>query len=603
MAVAVLSTVGAFGIYTTTTMREAGENTKLERDVAVLNKALRQYELFGGSLSGVSDPQLVLNKLKTRLIGDNKKEMAGLKGSMLDSRLRVELQTDTQAASTDPRARYIAAKRQFAIETSGNVGIKRFVLDEALAKIDYGTEHRDTPMRLAKVDKWVWDFQDTTPTRDAPTATSTTTAVSQPLPPSLSTAALVPPAFNLPSGTYPLKDFPVGVTLTDPNVPGTSELLFSVGGGPFQRYTGTVQFDPGTVVTAYATPMDPDKFDPSGNSLRDYRTAAETPVLTLTYPETVLSYSELGGPMLPSNTPGKPVQGLLSLANGAVIPDAYQSSTVFQPRWTLDGSDPLSSTTASISPDFSGGYPGSNVPVALSAWKSADNTLTVKAAVKTLRPEIVTSSAMKTVVLTREVTPLPPPVIAFTERDCTLSLDTSKNNVPQGARIFYTLDGTDPGQNGGEPVKGILYDGPFLLVGNYQQIVTITARTYPPAEYKEWFSTSPKNVKDYKLPAAVDVYVGGDFEQGTGGANALRGIARLRADGQVDTRFNTGSGASAGSLVGVVRQTGSGVVAGGDFESVNSADRPGLVMLQYNGAVDPSFNAALTGGKSATLLP
>lgn len=307
--------------------------------------------------------------------------------------------------------------------------------------------------------------------------------------------------------------------------------------------------------------------------------------------------------MMPSNTPGTPAQGKLLLTNGAAIPDVYESSSVFQPRWTFDGSNPLTSATAAVAADFSGGYPGNNIPVALATWPAASATLTVQAAVKTLRPEIVTSSAVKKVDLTREVTPLPPPVIAFTERDCTLSLDTSANNVPQGSRIYYTVDGTDPGNNAGEPVKGILYEGPFLLIGNFQQIVTITARTYPPPTFKEWFTTSPKNVKDDKLPAAVDVYVGGDFEQSGSAASALRGIARLRSDGQVDPRFNTGSGASAGSLVGVVRQTGAGVVAGGDFETVNGADRPGLVMLQSNGAVDTSFNAALTGGKTLPAIP
>lgn len=263
MTVAIVSTVGAFGIYAGTSMREAGENTKLERDVAVLNKALRQYEMFGGSLNGVSDPQLILNKLKTRLSGDNKKEMSGLKGSMLDSRLKVELQSESEAATTAPRARYIAARHQFAIETGGGAGVKRFSLDEALSKVDYGTEQRDTPLKLAKVDKWVWDFNDTAPIRDSPTAAGTTTSVAQPVLPSLTTAVLAAPAFDLASGTYPLKNFPVSVALTNPNAPGTSEILYSIGGGPFQRYTTAVQFDPGAVVAAYATPMDPENSTPA----------------------------------------------------------------------------------------------------------------------------------------------------------------------------------------------------------------------------------------------------------------------------------------------------------------------------------------------------
>jgi len=108
----------------------------------LLNRALKQYELFGGSLGTLSDPQLVLNKLKTRLTGDNKKEMAGLKGSLVDPRLKINLLPDTLAASATARARNRPDLRQFEIVKSGNGAIRRFVLEDALAKMDYGTESR-----------------------------------------------------------------------------------------------------------------------------------------------------------------------------------------------------------------------------------------------------------------------------------------------------------------------------------------------------------------------------------------------------------------------------------------------------------------------------
>ena len=78
-----------------------------------------------------------------------------------------------------------------------------------------------------------------------------------------------------------------------------------------------------------------------------------------------------------------------------------ENSTVFSPRWTLDGTNPLTSGTAVISPAFTGGYLGNQIPVALANWVPASPTLTVRAAVRSLRPAIVTNSAIQQTVLTR----------------------------------------------------------------------------------------------------------------------------------------------------------------------------------------------------------
>jgi hypothetical protein len=123
--------------------------------------------------------------------------------------------------------------------------------------------------------------------------------------------------------------------------------------------------------------------------------------------------------------------------------------------------------------------------------------------------------------------------------------------------------------------------------------ITIIARTYPPVNYRQFFDTSPPSNATVILPAVTEVYVGGRFVN-SGGGNPMRNIARLNNSGQVDFRFDTGSGASADSLVGIVRQTAFGIVAGGDFNSINGANRAGVVRLNANGSVDSSFNAKLT---------
>jgi Chitobiase/beta-hexosaminidase C-terminal domain/Domain of unknown function (DUF5122) beta-propeller len=602
MTVAILSTVTAMAVYTATTVRSSSENVKLVRDVAVLNKALRQYEVFGGSLTGVTDPQLVINKMKTRLTGDNKKQMAGLRGSVVDTRLRIELQSVAEAATTEQRARYRTDTRQFEIVDSGSEGIKRFLIDESLAATDFGTETRETALKLARTEKWVWDFTDSAAARQTPgTPPGTAAETPQPAPAIPSLLPLNPPGYSVASGTYPLLNFPLSVNITNPNPIGTAVLHYNVDGGAWQQFLRPVTFDPGAIVSAYAEPLDPDAYETSAPALRDYRAIPETPGLRLVFADVNVTYQDLGGPMLPSSAPGAPLEGRLRLSNRAAIPDAYENSTVFSPRWTLDGSDPLTSGTAVVSAAFTGGYPGNQIPVALADWVPASNTLTVRAAMKTLNPEILNDSAVEQIILQRNPTRLRRPNIDFTSRDCTLTLDVASGGVPADTRIYYTWDGTDPGDSSGEPVRGFLYTGPFLLEGSLGQVVRIRARAYPPLAFKPWFETSNMAQSDYRLPASVDVYVGGEFQQNVTGM--LRNIARLSGTGTVDPRFNTGSGASANSIVGVIRQSGPGVLAGGDFDSVNGVNQAGLVRLLRNGAVDPAFNANLSGSTVVTGPP
>jgi len=104
--------------------------------------------------------------MKTKLTGDNKNQLAGLRGGMVDQRLKVELLPDAEAGGQAARARYRQDLLQFEITRSGTGGIKRFVLDDSLGSVDSGTDARATTLKLAKEDHWVWDFNDTAPSHD-----------------------------------------------------------------------------------------------------------------------------------------------------------------------------------------------------------------------------------------------------------------------------------------------------------------------------------------------------------------------------------------------------------------------------------------------------
>ncbi len=82
------------------------------------------------------------------------------------------------------------------------------------------------------------------------------------------------------------------------------------------------------------------------------------------------------------------------------------------------------------------------------------------------------------------------------------------------------------------------------------------------------------------------VIVGGTFYS-IKGTNRI-GIARLNADGTLDTGFNPGTGANWASSIAL--QPDGKVLIGGWFTAVNGTNRSGIARLNANGSLDGSFN-------------
>ncbi len=102
-------------------------------------------------------------------------------------------------------------------------------------------------------------------------------------------------------------------------------------------------------------------------------------------------------------------------------------------------------------------------------------------------------------------------------------------------------------------------------------------------------------------------YVGGDFAQFNGTARA--GLARLNADGSLDTTFDIGTGFTGGSAaVYAIAQAydGSGdIYVGGDFTAYNGVSVTNLVRLNSDGTLDNDFavGGGATGGQVNVILP
>jgi uncharacterized delta-60 repeat protein len=94
------------------------------------------------------------------------------------------------------------------------------------------------------------------------------------------------------------------------------------------------------------------------------------------------------------------------------------------------------------------------------------------------------------------------------------------------------------------------------------------------------------------------ILIGGDFTA-VGGTNINR-VARLRADGSVDDTFLPVGGALGGPVYHIVQQDNGKIVIGGSFSSVNGSSLNGLARLNADGSLDSGFHSG-TGASDMVL--
>ena len=131
LAVGIIGIIAAVGIPNLVITYIDMSQTKLQRDVARLNQNVTCYLKDGGSLEGLSDPQTVLDKLKTARPSADEKT-----GSKVDAGQMALRQIDSQIQSNEARAVWDPCTQRFEISyMSGQAGIADFYIDETHANV------------------------------------------------------------------------------------------------------------------------------------------------------------------------------------------------------------------------------------------------------------------------------------------------------------------------------------------------------------------------------------------------------------------------------------------------------------------------------------
>ncbi len=170
-----------------------------------------------------------------------------------------------------------------------------------------------------------------------------------------------------------------------------------------------------------------------------------------------------------------------------------------------------------------------------------------------------------------------------------------------------TLDTTfDPGSQIVGEVDGVAVqsDGKVLLGGygllftgfgqsRYRQLLRLNANgSIDPTFYAPTGVDANSNVDVIKVLPNGQLLIGGSFTQYDG--TDVRRLARLNADGSLDTSFNLNAGVdglltSGNSVYAIAFQSDGKILIGGVFNSVNSARSPNFARLNADASVDNTF--------------
>ena len=553
VVVAVLAVIGAVAVVSLTP-RNALVESKLEQDVARLNGAIKIYIGNGGSMDGIETAQQAVDQLKRAADADGQERVVGLRGSMVDHRL--EAVSEVQGGERT-RAVWKPEQKKFVLEV-GTSGVSEFRMNEALGSQRYVAAERDTSLDYNPEAGWIWTSADVSsggftgptglPTTNTPTlgAISGTAAANR--------ATLVAPTISPDSGVYPLSLFPLEVTISkDATTPVDAKIWYTVQSGVWEVYTEPFTVEPGTVVAAYVSSPDP-AWNDSPRVAASYDTDPEALEIEVWTPVNPITYVEAGGEVEPGNyTPTEPVGDIeVFFPGGWEIPDVYEDSEQFQFFWTMDGSDPRSSITRVAGITFQNGYKNNNghgnnesgvdisnknwvkraeqegwtqeeieafaiddekkphdkISYSISTWGDA-TLMPIRVVAEAKNKKLMSTSLVLSSNISINRTKLRQPKFVIPDdpqRGDTveISLEVDYGDMPVGARVYYTTDGTDPGDDGtGNPITGTLYTGPFdPLLGRdiYDGEVIIIARVYPPEDHLQWFDSSYSSSGAFIVP-------------------------------------------------------------------------------------------------------
>ena len=182
----------------------------------------------------------------------------------------------------------------------------------------------------------------------------------------------------------------------------------------------------------------------------------------------------------------------------------------------------------------------------------------------------------------------------------------NKNGYSDSTPQFLQYPGTQGGSSGSGGNAGTVYavaeqpDGKAIVAGSfttfdsnpYHHIVRLLSNGYQDPTFQGYFSPWYNNgandvITSVALQSDGKIIIGGKFTAFNG--YPRNHVARLNADGSVDTSFNPNSGAD-GTVWSVLPRSDGKIIIGGDFTHYTGTDVYHLARLNADGTLDSFFN-------------
>lgn len=137
-------------------------------------------------------------------------------------------------------------------------------------------------------------------------------------------------------------------------------------------------------------------------------------------------------------------------------------------------------------------------------------------------------------------------------------------------------------------------DGKIIIAGNMSSVQgaqrNSIARLNADGSLDQTFAANTDThgiIFDIQPVAGNKILIAGDFNTINGSIS--NDVARLNADGSLDTTFNTGTGANS-AIYALALQPDGKIVLGGNFTNFNGSQRFCVARINADGSLDPTFN-------------
>jgi type II secretory pathway pseudopilin PulG len=290
--------------------------TKLSSDVATLNSCVAMYLADGGNLTGVTNPQTVIDRLKKpRAQGEWQRHTGASSGRLVDTRLKARI-TSSVPRDGSRRARWNPQVFRFEMSSASGNAVTEFYFDDALQSLDPGvdTTRKGSVVKYNGNNRgWVWADSSASSMAYAPPGETTGMGNTVPFNPDEDAATSPPPTggggsggtggtggsggttgggTGVPSptrlprpsitpsgGTFAYAAFPSSVTFNANGAPAgdASQLQYRVNGGGWVVYQNSpVPLSPADLVEARNVALDTLTYSDSSTAQGRYYRLVET---------------------------------------------------------------------------------------------------------------------------------------------------------------------------------------------------------------------------------------------------------------------------------------------------------------------------------------